>query len=89
MQPNGADRWARVPRVLWRLAPDRVLVRPVGGDGLDLTGLAALIWVAVDEPRRLEELMEELVTIDPTITDDSLMRVLAELASRDLLKAVP
>ena len=89
MQPNGADRWARAPRVLWRLAPDRVLVRPVGGDGLDLTGMAALVWMAVDEPHRLDDLAQELAGIDPTVTEESLTKVLTQLASCDLVRVVP
>ena len=46
--------YARSPDVVWRLGPDRVLVRRVGGRGEDaaaeLLGAAALVWVVLDEP---------------------------------------
>lgn len=89
MQPDGADRWARAPRVLWRLAPDRVLVRIVGGDGLDLTGLAALVWVALDEPRRLDALCDELSTVDSTATTDAVVAIITDLVDRGLLEVAP
>ena len=36
-----AAKWEREPNVVWRLGPDRVLVRRVGGDGLELIGAVA------------------------------------------------
>ena len=52
--------YARASDVLWRLAHDRVLVRRIGHDGRDLVGLAAMIWLALDEPRTLHDLEEQL-----------------------------
>ena len=50
--------------VVWRLAPDRVLVRRVGdlsADGCaDLIGLAAALWVGLDEPTSISELESRL-----------------------------
>ena len=44
--------YSRVPDVVWRLGPDRVLVRRVGADrgAQDLQGVAALAWISLDEP---------------------------------------
>ena len=46
--------YARVADAVWRLAGDRVIIRhaSMGADdaGVDLTGLAAMVWVALDEP---------------------------------------
>lgn len=46
--------YSRAPDVVWRLGPDRVLVRRIGDHGDDaaaeLMGAAALVWVALDEP---------------------------------------
>lgn len=44
---------SREPKVVWRLGPDRVLVRRVDGadgDTHELHGAAALVWIALDEP---------------------------------------
>jgi hypothetical protein len=46
--------YSRAPDVVWRLAPDRVLVRRIGRQGNDaaaeLVGEAALAWITLDEP---------------------------------------
>lgn len=46
--------------IVWRAARDRVLVRRLGGDAADLVGLAALVWVAADEPSTVVGLAVEL-----------------------------
>ena len=57
-------RFSRPENVVWRLAPDRVLVRRVGDlsdDGCaDLIGFAAAVWVGLDEPASLTELRARL-----------------------------
>lgn len=54
MLPAETECFARVHDALWRLAGDRVIVRHVSpsndDSGSDFTGLAAMIWVALDEP---------------------------------------
>jgi hypothetical protein len=44
--------YSRAPDVAWRLGPDRVLVQYVGTDRrtLDLQGVAAFVWISLDEP---------------------------------------
>ena len=54
------DQLRRRPDVVWRLGPDRVLVRRIGEDGLDLMGAAALVWIALDRPQPIETLEAEL-----------------------------
>ncbi len=81
--------YSREVDVIWRLAPDRVLVRHAGigspgdtqpdGDGnadvpveaADLMGLAALVWVALDEPAAAGELVDRLAAehLDSTVED--------------------
>lgn len=60
--PSGAmpDEFVRCPQVLWRQGPDRVLVRRVSGEALDLLGAAALVWVALDGRRTAAQLLDEL-----------------------------
>jgi ribosomal protein S12 methylthiotransferase accessory factor YcaO len=52
--------YSRAPDVVWRLGPDRVLVRRISASGddaaADLLGDAALIWIALDEPATAEVL---------------------------------
>ena len=55
--------YARAPRVVWRLGPDRVLVRRVDipdGEPRDLQGVAALVWVSLDEPGTESDIAERI-----------------------------
>jgi hypothetical protein len=60
--------YRRAPDVVWRLGPDRVLVRRVraagNGAASELFGSAALLWVALDEPASTRDVRDrmELVT---------------------------
>ena len=57
--------YSRAPDVVWRLGPDRVLVRRVGGkadDAAEFTGEAAFIWIAMDEPGSIPELEARLAS---------------------------
>ena len=73
--------------VLWRTAPDRVLVRRIGQDGVDLIGLAAMIWIALDTPTALPDLESELSgllddpidvvgTLEPLVADGLIVAAL-------------
>lgn len=64
--PRGARQTPRVPslsradRCTWRLAPDgSVLVHSPAGN-FDLVGVAAMIWVLLDEPRDWADVASEL-----------------------------
>ena len=60
MTDGVVDLYVRAQRVVWRQGPDRVLVRQIGGEALDLLGMAAMLWVALDAPRTLTGLIDEL-----------------------------
>ena len=89
---SGDPVFARAANVVWRIAPDRVLVRHVvdgqqgGGSGVDraadLMGAAALVWVALDEPATAVQVVERLRRED-------LARPVAEIAdvARQLVDA--
>jgi DNA-binding transcriptional ArsR family regulator len=82
-------RFARVPGVVWRLAPDRVLVRVVGGriDGArDLLGGAVLVWLALDEPRTVDDLSAQLGACE--MPPDDIGMALAALADSGLVVEV-
>ena len=84
--------FTRVIDVVWRLVPDRVLLRRVGDgppqgdrgldDAADLMGVAALVWVALDEPASATQIAERLDA-------EGLARPLAEIAevARQLVEA--
>ena len=86
--------YARSPDVVWRLGPDRVLVRRVGGRGEDaaaeLLGAAALVWIAVVEPASRNEFlirgpggrfrMDADLAIDQLMTSEWLRIILARLS---------
>lgn len=77
------DVWRRADDVLWRIGPDRVLVRRVGGDGLDLIGTTALVWVALELPRAISELHVELA--DVVASAGEIDRALAAMAAQFLV----
>jgi hypothetical protein len=57
--------YARATDVVWRAAPDRVIVQRVDPalpePAADLLGAAALVWTALDEPANTTELEERLI----------------------------
>ena len=55
-----SEGYVRCPQVVWRLGPDRVVVRRIGGEALDLLGAAAVVWVGLDGPRTVAQLLDEL-----------------------------
>ena len=55
--------YARVPGVVWRLGPDRVLVRRVDvpdGQPRELQGAAALVWISLDEPGTRTQVVDRI-----------------------------
>ena len=56
--------YQRATRVVWRLVGASVLTQTLDGDPHDaaseLTGWAARVWVALDEPAGVDELCERL-----------------------------
>jgi hypothetical protein len=45
---------------LWRTGADRILVRRVGDEALELTGAAALVWSSLGAPHDAEMLVQRL-----------------------------
>ena len=64
----------RAGGIVWRQAADRVLVRRIGDrsgqPSLELRGSAALVWVALDGPRRRAAVRQELATEVPGLVVD-------------------
>ena len=74
--------YARSPDVVWRLGPDRVLVRRVGGRNdvvateplsahkvIELVGPIALVWLALDDPADVTELVHRLTQADTEVVN--------------------
>jgi hypothetical protein len=85
---TSTKRYSRAPGVLWRLGPDRVLVRRVGegAEGArDLFGAAALVWLALDEPLTGSDLL--LDDRLPGATSEQLSEAIELLATAGLVVA--
>ena len=71
---NGVERTVelmRADRIVWRVADGAVLTQSVDGGpdagASELTGWAAMVWVALDEPASRDELMVRLETSAPEV----------------------
>jgi hypothetical protein len=85
-------RYTRAPGVVWRLAGDRVLLRRVRAagspdDAADLFGVAAMVWVALDEPRAADEVAAEVTSAVGAVPP--LDEALAELVAQGFVVEVP
>ncbi len=81
-------RYRRRVDVLWRLADDRVVARRISGDGLDLVGAAAMVWVALDQGRVAGDVLFELQTSDPSASTQHVDQALAQLMDAGLVEVV-
>ena len=73
--------YARMPGVVWRLGPDRVLVRRVDvpdGQPRDLQGSAALVWISLDEPGTRAQVVERSSRAGHEIEPDDGIRLLLD-----------
>ena len=80
---DGVEREAvlqRASRIVWRVANGVVLTQSVDGGtdvgASELTGWAAMVWVALDEPATRGELMARLETTVPEV-DEAVAALLA------------
>lgn len=84
------DHIARAPNVVWRLAPDRLLVRFVDGRAdaaRDVLGAAVLVWLVLDQPYAVAELAALLG--DEVMSADELNQALCVLVAAGLVVAAP
>jgi dTDP-4-amino-4,6-dideoxygalactose transaminase len=85
-------RWERDERILFRSAPDRVvLLPPDGDDPIVLHGTGVALWEALDRPRNTEDLAACLAAeflSDPVSVRSDIEPVLARLASAGVLHSV-
>lgn len=79
-------RYRRSQRVLWRVVPGMVLTQRIdddrGSGAAELTGLAAQVWVVLDEPADAVDIREAL-----GLDGDTADRPLLEEALEQLLQA--
>lgn len=74
----------RAQDLLWRVAPDCILVRRLDDPGdaiLELVGGAALVWLALDEPRTVAELAAGF-----DVEADNVRQALDALAAQGLVR---
>lgn len=83
--------YSRLPEVVWRIGPDRVLVHPVGAlpesEVKELLGPVALVWLALDEPCTVGELADRLG--DAGLEHTELDADLGRLIDAGLVRLVP
>ena len=64
--------YERADNVVWRIAPDRVVLRRLGhraDGGIDLFGTAAVAWAALDSPATTATLVERIVDAGVELPD--------------------
>lgn len=76
--------YARLTQVVWRLAPDRVLVRRVWPEigreeAADLLGSAAMVWIALDQPGTAQDIIDRLAEVDQVVELGDLETTLRQL----------
>lgn len=52
---------------------------------MDLIGSAAMVWAVLDRPRTLDEMIVELVELDPTIDEAMVASILTDLVGQFLV----
>ncbi len=75
--------YERATRIVWRQGADRVLVARLDGDDAELVGVAALLWVALDEPRTVDALAHDLAEFG--VDREAVTTTLQEMLEADLL----
>ena len=72
---------ARAPGMVWRLGPDRVLLRRVDvpdGAPRDLHGAAARVWISLDEPGTRFDIVERAGGAGLETETDEALRLLLD-----------
>lgn len=68
---SGAECWRRDPRWVHRLVPDHAMLAAVGGEVRTLGGLALAVWIVLDEPAGLSELVRRMADLWPEAAVDA------------------
>jgi hypothetical protein len=87
----GTARFQRVPAVVHRAIDGGVLLVDAGGESRRLVGSAGLVWIALDEPGTVADLLARLRDVWPdagALTVAALADAVAFLAGESLLEVV-
>jgi hypothetical protein len=83
----------RAPGALWRRSGPCVVVQLPAGEPLLLEGLTGAVWAALDRPREVEELVDELRCQEAVSwtdrSSDDVRHLVVELCSVGLLVVAP
>lgn len=79
------ETYRRMPLVEWTVSKGRVHLSPPAGKAIDLIGGAASVWAVLDRPRTMEEVMGELVELDPAIDRPTVESILHDLVNQYLV----
>ncbi len=85
------QRWARRPEWVHRVLPGRALLARRDGERRTLGGLAVAVWVVLEEPGDLEEIIAELGELAPDgeVSRDDVASALEMLAQYDVITPEP
>lgn len=85
------QRWARRPEWVHRVLPGRALLARRDGERRTLGGLAVAVWVVLEEPGDLEEIMAELGELAPDgeVSRDDVASALEMLLEADVITPEP
>lgn len=79
------ETYRRMPLVEWTVSKGRVHLSPPAGKAIDLIGGAASVWAVLDRPRTLDEVMSEIVELDPTIDQPTVASILNDMVGQSLV----
>jgi len=87
-----AVRFQRSASALWREVGDQILLAPPGREDLDqLSGTAATVWILLEEPQTLQELvitLEDLYNTSAEAIMADVERLVFDLVSRGSIRQV-
>lgn len=79
------ETYRRMPLVEWTVGKGRVHLNPPAGKTVDLIGGAAMVWAVLDRPRTVEEIMAEMVELEPTLEAEVVRSILTDLVAQMLV----
>ena len=92
--PGGVSglTYRRADGVVWRVGPDRVLLHRIGvppeDATLELSGPVAFVWVALDEPGDVEEILERVSEATDDLDRESVTADLRRLVDAGVVEIV-
>ena len=62
-----------------------IRVTPVVGDTIELSGVRAIVWAVLDQPRTRRQVLDESLAVDPLLDESAILATLGEMRSSGLV----